>query len=262
MQADALRAVRVRRRVLALPRRRRARRGAAGTRRSATGSKHGQRSLHLARALPHVAAQRDRALRAHRAGSTRRTACASSSTSSSSGATPASSSTTRRTTSRAATSRTTGSCTCPRSRRRRRASPTRCNRSACGRSGGAAYFEKRMNGMSALAAQARVGIGSEASRYQGGLVGKLWIEQAKMLFLGEADFIRPATSSAAASAQNQFVSYLGVTFFPIRGLMLGPGLRALPGEPVRRRDGPQRRRPGGQLLPLGPLRGRAASAAT
>ena len=85
-------------------------------------------------------------------------------------------------------------------------------------SGGAAYFEKRFNDMSALAAQTRIGIGSEVSRYQGGLVGKLWIDAAKLLFLGEADYIRQQVS-AASYGQNQFVSYLGVSAFPIRGLM-------------------------------------------
>jgi hypothetical protein len=85
-------------------------------------------------------------------------------------------------------------------------------------SGVAAYFEKRMNDMAALAAQARIGIGSEVSRYQGGLVGKLWIDQAKLLFLGEADFIRQEVS-AVPYGQNQFVSYLGVTALPVRGLM-------------------------------------------
>ena len=85
-------------------------------------------------------------------------------------------------------------------------------------SGGAAYFEKRLADMAALAAQARVGIGKDASRYQGGLVGKLWIDQAKLLFLGEADLIRQQVS-AASYGQNQFVSYVGLTAFPVRGLM-------------------------------------------
>ena len=72
--------------------------------------------------------------------------------------------------------------------------------------------------MAALAAQARIGVGKEVSRYQGGLVGKLWIDKAKLLFLGEANFIRQQVS-AAYYGQNQFVSYLGATVFPIRGLM-------------------------------------------
>ena len=88
-------------------------------------------------------------------------------------------------------------------------------------SGGAGYFEYRFAGMSALAAQARVGIGKEESRYQGGAVGKLWIEKAKLLFLGEADVIIQHFPTASYT-QNQFVSYLGATFFPVRGVMIGP----------------------------------------
>ena len=85
-------------------------------------------------------------------------------------------------------------------------------------SGGALYFEKRFKDMFAIAPQVRVGVGKEASRYQGGLVGKLWLEPAKVLLLGEADFIIQQVSGAAYS-QNQFVSYSGATFFPVRGLM-------------------------------------------
>jgi len=85
-------------------------------------------------------------------------------------------------------------------------------------SGGAGYFEYRINGMAALAAQARAGAGVEANRYQGGLIGKLWIEQAKLLFLGEADFIRQQVKALSYS-QNQFVSYAGLNVFPVRGVM-------------------------------------------
>ena len=83
-------------------------------------------------------------------------------------------------------------------------------------SGGAAYFEYRMNGMSALAAQARVGIGKEESRYQGGLVGKLWLEPAKLLFLGEADFIIQNVSAASYTPEP-------VRFVPRVHLLPDPG---------------------------------------
>jgi hypothetical protein len=86
-------------------------------------------------------------------------------------------------------------------------------------SGGVVYGEKRFNNMAALGLQTRVGIASEESRYQGGAVGKLWIEQARLLFLGEADFIRQQIPAASAG-QNQFVSYIGATYF-IRGFMAG-----------------------------------------
>jgi hypothetical protein len=85
--------------------------------------------------------------------------------------------------------------------------------------GGVAYGEKRFNKMAAVALQSRVGIASDEARYQGGAVGKLWIEQARVLFLGEADFIRQQFSKASFG-QSQFVSYLGATYF-IRGYMLG-----------------------------------------
>jgi hypothetical protein len=91
-------------------------------------------------------------------------------------------------------------------------------------SGGAGYFERRLGGFAALAAQARVGIGKEASRSQGGLVGKLWVEPAKLLFLGEANLIHQRVAGVAPNptfAQNQFVSYVGANYFPVQGLMLG-----------------------------------------
>jgi hypothetical protein len=87
-------------------------------------------------------------------------------------------------------------------------------------SGGAVTFERRFASMAALGAQARIGYGTDVDRYQGGLVGKLWIEQAKVQFLAEGDFIRLQVPVASAGV-NQFVSYVGATFFPIRGLMAG-----------------------------------------
>jgi len=89
-------------------------------------------------------------------------------------------------------------------------------------SGGAAYFEQRFIGegavSGALAAQARIGVASEEARYQGGLIGKLWVDPAKLLFLGEADVIRQQVS-AASFGQTQFVSYAGLNVFPVRGVM-------------------------------------------
>ena len=115
--------------------------------------------------------------------------------------------------------------------------------------------------MAALAPQVRIGVGKEVSRYQGGLVGKLWVEQAKLLFLGEADFIRQQVS-AANYGQNQFVSYLGATLFPIQGIMLGARVRALPGEPGRQGDRAQRLPRAAERLPVCPLRAGVACSAT
>jgi hypothetical protein len=85
--------------------------------------------------------------------------------------------------------------------------------------GGAVTGEYRLHKMAALGLQTRVGIAKEESRFQGGAVGKLWFEPARLLFLGEADFIRQQLSGAS-TGQNQFASYLGATYV-IRGLMVG-----------------------------------------
>ena len=115
-----------------------------------------------------------------------------------------------------------------------------------------------MNGMSALA---RAG----ARRHRQGrepLPGRRWSASCGSSPPSCCSWARPTSSSRTSpprpTRQNQFVSYLGVTYFPIRGVMLGAGVRALPGEPVRRGNGPQRLRPGDQHLPVRALRGRAA----
>ena len=87
-------------------------------------------------------------------------------------------------------------------------------------SGGAAYGEKRFKGIASLGLQTRIGVASEMNRYEFGAVGKVWAEQAKLLFLGEANFIRQVVSTGSVG-ETQFVSYLGATFFPTRGLMAG-----------------------------------------
>jgi hypothetical protein len=92
--------------------------------------------------------------------------------------------------------------------------------SGAAENGGAIYGERRFNQMAAVGLQTRIGIAGEEARYQGGAVGKLWIEKARVLVLGEADFIRQQLKGAAATGQNQFVSYLGATYI-IRGWMAG-----------------------------------------
>jgi hypothetical protein len=83
--------------------------------------------------------------------------------------------------------------------------------------GGAVYAEQRFAKISAIAAQARIAGNSEQSTYQGGLIGKLWFDPMRVLLLGEGDFIRQQLSGASFG-QNQFVGYLGATFF-VKGVM-------------------------------------------
>ena len=161
-----------------------------------------RRSLHLARALPDVAAERDRSLRAHRAllralrhplrrahllrPPLHRLRALQRDVQ-------------RR---RAATSPTSGSFTCRRSRRRRPSFPDPLQSVGARESGGAALLRvphrtawRRWRRRRA-SASARKRAATRAA-----LVGKLWIEPAKLLFLGEADFIIQKVTAASLHAE-------------------------------------------------------------
>jgi hypothetical protein len=90
-------------------------------------------------------------------------------------------------------------------------------RSTATLTGGAVYGEKRFNSNAALALQARYGHGKDHSITQGGLVGKLWVDDAKVLFMGELDLQHDAPATGPGS--NQLVAYFGPTFIPVKGLM-------------------------------------------
>ncbi len=87
-------------------------------------------------------------------------------------------------------------------------------------SGATVYGEKRFAAMVALGLQGRVTASDEQTFSQGGGIGKLWIEQAKLLFMGELDLGHRAVKNGGESA-TQLVSYLGATVVPFRGLMAG-----------------------------------------
>jgi hypothetical protein len=84
--------------------------------------------------------------------------------------------------------------------------------------GGTAYGELRFGNLGAIGVQTRVGVGNEEARYQGGAIAKGWLEDAKLLFMGQADVIYQ-TIKGSSEAQTQFVSYAGLTLIPIKGLM-------------------------------------------
>jgi len=90
-------------------------------------------------------------------------------------------------------------------------------RSTAKGSGGAIYGERRFASMASLALQARVAKSTDQTLYQGGVVGKLWLDSAKILFMGEFDLQRRATNGG--NGATQFVSYFGPTFFPVKGVM-------------------------------------------
>jgi hypothetical protein len=87
-------------------------------------------------------------------------------------------------------------------------------------SGAAVFAEKRYADVLAVGLQARAGVSKEEARYQGGAEAKYWLEPAKLLFMGEANLIHQ-TLKGPSYTQDQFVSYLGATLIPIKGLMIG-----------------------------------------
>lgn len=85
--------------------------------------------------------------------------------------------------------------------------------------GAAAYYERRLRGETAgIAAQAKYAMGDAGARAIGGLVGKLFIEPAHLLILGEGNIIHQMPDGTDAA--QQFAGLFGASFLPVRGIML------------------------------------------
>ena len=89
-------------------------------------------------------------------------------------------------------------------------------RSTARGSGGAVYGERRFESMASLALQARVAKDKDQTLSQGGVVGKLWLDTAHILFMTELDLQHRSTTGGGV---NQFVGYFGPSFFPVKGVM-------------------------------------------
>lgn len=87
--------------------------------------------------------------------------------------------------------------------------------------GAAAMFERQWTGALIAGASARVAISDEVTRLQGGLHGKLWIEEGKLLLQGELDGVRERFEGGGD--RWQLAGYLGPVFVPARGIYAGVG---------------------------------------
>ncbi len=253
-----LRALRFPRGVLAEPDRGRSRHHAAHRRFDRRAHHLGDRPLHLARALPDVAARARPAPTRASDATSRPTACAWSSTSSTSVGSPATRSTKSPTRCRAATSPRTGKCTSADSPRCRRRSPTSSSRSARANRAAPPTARCASRAWRRSRCRRRVGIADEEARYQGGAVAKVWFDPAKVMLLGEADVIRQQIKGSIG--QTQFVSFAGLTYIPIRGLMATAAYERYQEDLRRQEHRSQRLRSRDQLLPLGAHRGHRARA--
>lgn len=88
--------------------------------------------------------------------------------------------------------------------------------------GGALLFEKRLERNGAWGAQAKLNIDERSSRATTGAIAKYWIPGAKLLFLAELDGI--GESFDQGDSRLQMLGYLGASYFPVRGVMLGTAL--------------------------------------
>ncbi|MCG8420477.1 MAG: hypothetical protein MJE77_21290 [Proteobacteria bacterium] len=93
-------------------------------------------------------------------------------------------------------------------------------------SGGTFYYERRIRDDSAsFGAQSRFDISSDDVQFWLGGLGKLWLDDLKLLFLSELDFglqtFRLDGTGEDPDPQLQMALYFGVTYFLKQGFMLG-----------------------------------------
>jgi len=87
--------------------------------------------------------------------------------------------------------------------------------------GFAAYYEHRvLDGAGAVAIQSRLAYSPDITRLAFGMVGKVFLERAKLLLLAEADVIQLTFDAPAVGDRAQVVGAAGFTFLPTRGVML------------------------------------------
>ena len=84
----------------------------------------------------------------------------------------------------------------------------------------AVYAEQRaLAGNAAIALQARVADSDTDLRVTGGIVGKRWFPDARVMLLGELDLVRQ--DFATAPTRYQLAAYAGATAFVARGVLVG-----------------------------------------
>jgi hypothetical protein len=85
--------------------------------------------------------------------------------------------------------------------------------------GAAAYYERRLLDETAgVAAQVKYAKGNGGGRAIAGLVGKIFIEPAHLLILGEGNIVHQMPDGTDAA--QQFAGLFGASFLPVRGIML------------------------------------------
>ncbi len=101
--------------------------------------------------------------------------------------------------------------------------PFRCTGQACATYGGVAYYERRVGDKLVLGAEARAAFFDKTDygydTYHAGFVAKYWLEGPKLLFMAQGDFGLKKIEKAHYT-NRELVSYLGVSYFPVRGILV------------------------------------------
>jgi hypothetical protein len=87
--------------------------------------------------------------------------------------------------------------------------------------GAAALLERRVGDASAIGLQGRYGQSDDLTRYIGGIFIKSYLESARALFQTELNVVHSVAAQGGTTTDG-FVGYLGVSFFPTRGLWVTP----------------------------------------
>lgn len=85
--------------------------------------------------------------------------------------------------------------------------------------GAAAMAERRVGDSSALGIQGRYGQNDDMTRFTGGLFIKSYLDSTKALIQTELNVVH---SVAGGGTTDGFVGYMGISFFPTRGLWVTP----------------------------------------
>jgi hypothetical protein len=95
-------------------------------------------------------------------------------------------------------------------------------------SGGAVYYERRLGRQGAVGAQTKIDFTRDDARYLAGLTGKYYFDGPSLLLLSQLDLGHQSfdldRSGGAAPGRNQLAAHLGLTYFPIQGLMVGAAI--------------------------------------
>lgn len=92
--------------------------------------------------------------------------------------------------------------------------------------GASGYYERRIaDSTGAIGGQAKLAITDASTRFIAGGIGKYYLEDLKLLVMGELDVGVEAFDADDSPSRTQLTGYLGLTYFPMNGVMVGTAIQ-------------------------------------